>query len=66
MSNRPPTNKDIEENREYLLKEISIVNPKIIVSLGNVPLRAVLSNMNVKIGEFHGNIKEAIIRGIKI
>lgn len=62
MSNRPPTNKDIEQNREYLLKEISIVNPKIIVSLGNVPLRAVLSNMQVRIGEVHGNIKEALIR----
>ncbi|PQQ68154.1 uracil-DNA glycosylase [Acetivibrio saccincola] len=61
VSNRPPANKDIEENREYLLKEISIINPKIIVSLGNVPLRAVLSDMNVKIGDFHGNIKEVII-----
>jgi uracil-DNA glycosylase family 4 len=65
VSNRPPTNKDIEQNREYLLKEISIVNPKIIVSLGNVPLRAVLSNMQVRIGEVHGNIKEALIRGLK-
>jgi DNA polymerase len=60
-SNRPPANKDIEENREYLLKEVSIINPKIIVSLGNVPLRAVLSDMQVKIGDVHGNIKEVVI-----
>ena len=42
ISNRPATRQEIEQNRDYLLKEISIIEPKYIITLGNVPLRAVL------------------------
>lgn len=65
ISNRPPTNNEIEENRKFLLKEINIISPNIIVSLGNVPLRAVLGDMKIKIGQAHGNIKEIVIGEVK-
>jgi len=65
VSNRPSTNKDIEDNIEYLLKEINIINPKIIVSLGNVPLKAVSRDMKIKIGDVHGSIKEVVIGELK-
>lgn len=65
ISNRPPTNEEIRKNSGYLLKEINIINPKIIVSLGNVPLRAVSGDMKIKIGQVHGNIKEVIVGELK-
>ena len=37
-------------------EEIEIVNPKIIVTLGNVALKAVLTDESVTIGALHGNI----------
>ncbi|MDQ2086074.1 uracil-DNA glycosylase [Herbivorax sp. ANBcel31] len=61
VSNKPSTNKDVRENRKYLLNEISIIQPEIIVSLGNVPLRAVLGDMQIKIGQVHGNLKDILI-----
>ena len=30
--------------------------PKIVVTLGNVPLKAVLGDENAKIGDYHGAI----------
>lgn len=60
VSNRPATKKEIEDNREYLIREINIINPKYIVTLGNVPLRSVCGDAGIAIGEVHGkpdNIK---------
>lgn len=62
VSNRPATKKEIEENREYLLKEINIINPEYIITLGNVPLRSVCGT-NVTIGEVHGRINRVEVLG---
>ena len=40
--NRPATSEDILSNMDALHREIRLLNPKFIVTLGNVPLRAVL------------------------
>lgn len=56
VSNRPATKQEIEQNREYLLEEIEIINPEYIVTLGNVPLRTVYGNFNVTIGNMHGEL----------
>lgn len=53
-SNRPPSAKEIEKYRPILLKEIEIIKPKIIVSLGNHSLRAVSGNKKISIGDVHG------------
>lgn len=55
LINRPALKKDITNNREYLIEEINIINPKIIVTLGNVPLKSLINN-NVSVGDYHGQI----------
>lgn len=52
--NRTPTKEEINNFKEYLFKEISIIEPSIIVTLGNVPFKAILENDNLKIGNYHG------------
>lgn len=54
VSNRPPKPKEIELFREVVDDEIKYTNPKIIVTLGNVPLKR-LTKFN-SIGECHGKL----------
>ena len=56
MSNRPATRDEIYENRIYLLKEIDIIRPVHIVTLGNVPLKSVTGDFSISIGNVHGKI----------
>ena len=53
-SNRPPKKDEIEQYNKYLFKEIQIIKPKIIITLGNVPLKVVLGEKNAVIGAYHG------------
>lgn len=53
-SNRPPNSKEVEMSVETLKKEIQIISPKIIVTLGNIPLRVILMDKKATIGEYHG------------
>lgn len=55
LSNRTPTNKEIDIFRPYIHEEIKIVNPKIIITLGNISLKAIF-NENLRIGEVHGKL----------
>jgi len=52
--NRPPTKEEIEAFLPLLEKEIEEINPKFIVTLGNVPLKAVTKNQKITIGDVHG------------
>lgn len=54
--NRPPNVKEKNFFSKYLYKEVEIIMPKIIVTLGNVPLQAVLKNKTAMIGDYHGKI----------
>jgi uracil-DNA glycosylase len=54
-SNRPATKRDTEKNRNYLIREISAISPSLIVTLGNVPLKTILNNNKITIGEVHGS-----------
>ncbi len=58
LSNRPAARDEINASRPFLLREIEAISPKVIVTLGNVPLRAVTGNMAVSIGECHGKALE--------
>lgn len=53
-SNRPPTKKEINLCISTLFDEIKLISPKIVVTLGNTALKAVLSDNKVTIGEYHG------------
>ncbi|MBS4536831.1 uracil-DNA glycosylase [Clostridium sp. D2Q-11] len=52
--NRTPKKNEIEKFREYLYKELSIIGPTIIVTLGNIPFKTVMNNDNITIGSYHG------------
>lgn len=54
-TNRTPTKSEIEEFKEYLFKEIHIIKPKIVVTLGNIPLKTILNDDAITIGQIHGN-----------
>ena len=66
-SNRPALREEIESSISYLHREINIISPQIIVTLGNVPLRAVLNDFSPKstIGLAHGRIRDAVINSEK-
>ena len=52
--NRPAAKEDVEKNREYLRKELEIISPGYIVTLGNVPLKAVTGDKKITVGSVHG------------
>ena len=54
--NRPPTIREIRLCQEYLLEELGLLDQlRLIVSLGNVPLRA-LTQAALTIGQIHGQL----------
>jgi len=54
LSNRPAKVNEIKENRPYLLSEIDIIKPKVVITLGNVPLKSLLGDNTISIGQYHG------------
>jgi len=53
MRNRAPSKDEITFFLPYLKREIEIIQPKVLVSLGNVPLKALLGD-SATVGELHG------------
>ena len=51
--NRPPTQEEIKLFLPWLLQEIELVGPRYVITLGNVPLRALTGRGSV-IGDVHG------------
>ena len=51
--NRPPTQEEIRLFLPWLKREIELVDPECLVTLGNVPLKALMGSRTV-IGEVHG------------
>ena len=63
--NRPAKAREVELAKGFLVEEINIVKPKIIVPMGNVPLKTLLGN-KVSIGAYHGQVIDDVIDGISI
>ena len=57
VSNRPPTSDEVALFAPWLLREIEWVSPRMIATLGNVPLKA-LTDPKATIGQMHGRIIE--------
>jgi len=53
--NRAPNTNEIAFFKPFLMRELEIISPKFVVTLGNVALNAV-SDKKVSIGECHGKI----------
>ena len=56
--NRPPTQEEIRLFAPWLRREITLVDPQCVVTLGNVPLRAV-TEKRLTIGDVHGRLLKA-------
>lgn len=54
LNNRKPNKEEVEFFLPFLLEEIDMVSPKVIVTLGNFALCAITGNKKATIGEFHG------------
>ncbi|QEK10899.1 uracil-DNA glycosylase [Crassaminicella thermophila] len=57
-SNRAPNQEEIKKYEKYLFEEINIIKPKVIVTLGNVPLKSILKDKKATIGSKHGTVIE--------
>ena len=55
--NRPPTKEEIALFLPWLKREIDLVRPQVVVTLGNVPLKALLGN-KIVIGDAHGSFRD--------
>ena len=56
--NRPPTQEEVRLFLPWLRREIELVNPKCLITLGNVPLRALVGGKS-SVGAMHGVFTEA-------
>jgi DNA polymerase len=54
-ANRPPTKKEIKIFSSYLMRELEIIRPRLVVTLGNIALKCVTQDDNASIGMLHGN-----------
>lgn len=61
--NRPPTREEVQLFLPWLRREIELVRPGVIVTLGNVPLRA-LTGPKTVIGDAHGTFWE--VEGLRL
>jgi uracil-DNA glycosylase family 4 len=71
-NNRNPSLKEIISHTPYLIEQIRIIKPKVIVPLGNFATRFVMSGFNVEemskiaaISKLRGSIKEMAFEDIK-
>jgi len=54
LSNRPPDKNEIRLCLPYLLRQLDIIKPMVVVTLGNTSLKAVTGHSSITIGESHG------------
>lgn len=54
--NRPPSKEEIAFFLPFLKEEIGVIAPKVIATLGNVPLKAVTGEQKAMIGDYHGQV----------
>jgi DNA polymerase len=71
--NRDPTFDEMKLHTPYLVKQIEIIKPKIICTLGNFSTKYILSDANLEkmkkiqgVSELHGELKEVEFKGNKI
>jgi len=63
LSNRPPTRQEVNLCMPFLLREIQLVLPDVVVSLGNTALQALTSNMRATIGKEHAKVENMSLPG---
>ena len=61
--NRPPTREEIQLFLPWLKREIALVKPEVVVTLGNVPLKALMGS-RIVIGDVHGDFQA--LEGVRL
>ena len=54
IRNRPATAQDVRANSRWLRMEMELIKPKVIITLGRVPLKCLLPESNYQMGDVHG------------
>lgn len=54
-SNRPPTREEIKLSTDFIERELCIIRPALVASLGNVALQCILKDSKITIGIVHGS-----------
>lgn len=62
LSNRPPTRQEVEAFTPWLLEEVALVAPEVLVTLGNTPLR-IFAGKDATIGAAHGRMTDCSTAG---
>lgn len=57
-SNRTPTTAEILLYRDWLIEELKVISPKLVVTLGNTPLFSLTGDKELKITACHGQLLE--------
>lgn len=55
LSNRPPNTDEIKFCLPFLINELDIIKPLVVATLGNIPLRALICDNKITIGQCHGS-----------
>jgi DNA polymerase len=63
LSNRPPRRQEVSLCMPFLLREIQLVLPRVVVSLGNTALQALSSNVRAAIGKEHAKTANMTLPG---
>lgn len=63
-ANRTPTKKEVSLFTPYLRRELEIIKPLMVVTLGNTALKCITQDENTSIGNFHGNPSEVRFGGV--
>jgi DNA polymerase len=64
FGNRPPTGEEMRTCLPYLLAQIEIIRPKVIVALGSTAVRGLLPRVDTPIGRLRGKFTD--FRGVPL
>ncbi len=54
-SNRTPNKEEIKISTDFIGQELSVINPGLVISLGNIALRCMVNDDRASIGTLHGH-----------
>jgi DNA polymerase len=64
-SNRTPTKKEVSVFSPFLVRELEIIKPMLVVTLGNIALKCIAQDEKASIGSLHGSPCEVRFGGVQ-
>lgn len=53
-SNRPAKKTEVIDSRTFLVRELEIIGARLVITLGNIPLRSLAADFSLTVGNLHG------------